>query len=136
VVAATAAGCAAWLVGDLSTIDYGGGLDYMVEPLPISSAAMTSLGLVSLALFVAVTAFLSSSWPSGPQRMRLSQWILLPTAVGVILGAGYRVVTAGVIGANIGGGMVIMFGLPVCIALVTVAVRRAPREPAGANAEQ
>jgi len=136
VVAITAAGFTAWLVGDLSEIDYGGGLDYMVQPLPISAATMTGLGVVSLALYVAVTVFLGWSWPSASQRMSLPQWVLLPTTVGVIVGVGYRVITAGVIGANIGGGLIVLFGVPVCVCLVTIAVRRAPHEPPRANAEQ
>jgi len=45
-------------------------------------------------------------------------------AAGFITGAGWRVMTAGVIGANIGAGFVIMVGSPLVTALLVWAVAR------------
>ncbi|MGI8757586.1 MAG: hypothetical protein ACR2MB_17365 [Acidimicrobiales bacterium] len=41
--------------------------------------------------------------------------------VGVIMGIGGPVVTAPVIGANIGGGLVLLFGPPLVLALLAIA---------------
>lgn len=51
--------------------------------------------------------------------------------IGVVIGGSYSVVTAPTIGANIGGGIVLMFGPFVLLGLVFVAVRaaRAARGP-------
>lgn len=40
----------------------------------------------------------------------------------MVIGAGWRCVTAGVIGANIGGAMVLLLGLPLAVVLVGAAV--------------
>lgn len=45
--------------------------------------------------------------------------VLVPLmAAGFITGAGWRVMTAGVIGANIGAGLVVLFGSPLVAALL------------------
>ena len=38
----------------------------------------------------------------------------------VVLAGGYRVMTAGVIGANIGAGLFLLFGLPFCVCLLVL----------------
>jgi hypothetical protein len=116
------------IVGDRSTTDYGGGLDYMAKPLPISSAVVAVLGVVSLALYAGAAAFLVRSGGDLRSRRGWIRCVLLLTVVGMILGVSYRIVTAGVIGANIGGGAVILIGLPFCAVLVAVAVRVSPRD--------
>jgi hypothetical protein len=51
--------------------------------------------------------------------------VLVPLmAAGFIAGAGWRVMTAGVIGANIGAGLVVLFGSPLVAALLVWAVAR------------
>jgi hypothetical protein len=45
-------------------------------------------------------------------------------AAGFITGAGWRVMTAGVIGANIGAGLVVLFGSPLVAALLVWAAAR------------
>lgn len=45
-------------------------------------------------------------------------------AAGFITGAGRRVMTAGAIGANIGAGLVVLFGSPLVAALLVWAVAR------------
>lgn len=56
--------------------------------------------------------------------------------VGAIAGAILRVVTAGAVGANIGGGLAVIFGVPLCVALASLAsarytARRGRTDPAG-----
>ncbi len=51
--------------------------------------------------------------------------VLVPLmAAGFITGAGWRVMSAGVIGANIGAGIVVLFGVPLVAALLVWAVAR------------
>lgn len=61
------------------------------------------------------------------RRVLDARWwsVLVPLlAAGFITGAGWRVMTAEVIGANIGAGFVILFGSPVVAALLTWALAR------------
>lgn len=102
-----------WLVGDVSYTGNAGeqGLDRMAEP-PVSEATAHVLRAGSAVLLPLV---LLVGW-----RLRA---VLLPAVVlGAVVGAAGRVVTAGVIGANIGGGMVLTFSplvlLPLAIWLV------------------
>jgi hypothetical protein len=46
---------------------------------------------------------------------------------GMIMAYGYRVMTAGVIGANIGAGIIIMFGTPLVLGLLVSAAVLAKR---------
>ena len=118
---------AAWLVGDLS---YQGPvdprfpyLDYLYRPFPLSAAAhavAATIGLLVL-LPAAVTA---ASKPG----LRLALVCLI--GAGALTGLLYRTMTAGVIGANIGAGLAMMFGGPLLLALLVagavLAVRHRP----------
>ena len=102
-----------WLVGDLSYTGNTGeqGLDRLAEP-PVSEGTAQVLGAGSAVLLPLV---LLIGW-----RWRA---VLLPAVgLGAVVGAAGRVVTAGVIGANIGGGMVLLVSslvlLPLAIWLV------------------
>lgn len=108
-----------WLVGDLSTTTDDP--DYAVRPPSISSAQERVLGLGSLAMVASATVVLAAGTALG--RLDPRWWaVLTPLAVtGVIVGWGYRVVTAGVIGANIGAGLVVMFGGPFVSGLLLIA---------------
>lgn len=113
-----------WLVGDLSyTGDTGEqGLDRLAEP-PVSERTAHVLGASSAVLLPLV---LLLGW-----RLRT---VLLPAVVlGAVVGAAGRVVTAGGIGANIGGGIVLLFSplvlLPLAVWLV-VGWRRVEDPPA------
>jgi hypothetical protein len=122
--AVLSAALAWWLVGDLSSTGNAGeqGLDRMAEP-PVSEGTAQVLGAGSAVLLPLV---LLLGW-----RLRA---VLLPAIVlGAAVGAAGRVVTAGVIGANIGGGMVLLLSplvlLPLAIWLV-VGWRRVQDPPA------
>lgn len=77
------------------------------------------VGVVALAFVVLVIA---------RRRGRLdTAWIaplLAVTAVGFGVGAGQRILTAAVVGANIGGGLLVLFGVPLALLVLGVAVAR------------
>lgn len=114
-----------WLVGDLS-FD-GPDLDYAVQPLPLAPGTERALGLGALAL--AALAFAVLLRPAGVLWRRPGWWaVLLPvTAAAVVVGAGWRVATAGVYGANIGFGLVVIVGGPVVATCLAFAAYRATR---------
>ncbi len=93
-----------WLVGPLNTAPARIGLDYAFRPWPISPAMARAAG---------ITAAVLARW-----------WaVLLPLlAAGFIAGAGWRVMTAGVLGSNIGAGFVVLFGGPLVAILVAWAL--------------
>ncbi|WP_407289118.1 hypothetical protein [Streptomyces sp. BP-8] len=93
-------------------------LDYAVQPLPLAASLETSLGVISLVLTVVTAALLA--YASRSDTFDRGRWmVILPLIVaGLIVGAGWRVLTAGVIGANIGAGLVIWVGGPVTAALL------------------
>ncbi|MCK9900133.1 hypothetical protein CC117_12505 [Parafrankia colletiae] len=100
-------------------------LSYVVRPPDILAGWMTTIGIVALLLATAAASLLLHRGRSGDADRR--QWqVLWPlVGVGVILGLGYHIATAGVIGANIGFGFVLLFGVPLAIVLLLVAVARA-----------
>lgn len=117
---------AAWLVGDLSyqgPVDSRLGLDYAYRPLPLSADTYTAAGIVGLLVLL----------PAAAIAARTSGFSLVLTCAvgaGALTGLMYRVMTAGVIGANIGAGLALMAGGPLLLALMVtgaaLAVRRRP----------
>ncbi|MCZ7419505.1 hypothetical protein O7605_08225 [Verrucosispora sp. WMMA2121] len=123
----------AWLVGDLTgeaarrIAAEGESLDYAVEPVSLGPTGdrvlvvvASALLLVSLALLIraTVTHKLDPRWWSA----------LVPVIVaGVLIGLGWRIMTAGAIGANIGAGLVVLGGGPVLLVLLGVAAVQAAR---------
>lgn len=106
-----------WLIGDLSTARPDDA-DYVIRPLVrISAGAARVLGIVSLVLAVAAAGWLS--WASVHSGFDLRWWSVLGPllALGMLLGLGWRVFTAGVIGANIGAGLYAFFVGPIILAL-------------------
>ncbi|SDM48998.1 hypothetical protein [Allokutzneria albata] len=101
-----------WLVGDLSAATPPGTrLDYLVQPLPIvslSPAIDVLIGSVALAL-ASATLLVTATTPA--RSLWLGQF-LGALALGGLVGFFCRLLTAGGIGANIGGGLVLLFGLP------------------------
>jgi hypothetical protein len=105
-----------WLLGDVS--EQQG--DDAILTLPFAEAHATTMGLVGIALAaVAVTDWVLR-WRNecGRPPARL---LVLATAVGSLIGMGLRLVTARVVGANIGGGIVILFGPAVVFPLLVIA---------------
>ena len=108
-----------WIVGDVSEVS-GPSADYLFRPPSVSAATETSLGVASHLCAVVSTAMLWRAHrrrPFGRRRVIAVGCLLL---VGAIAGYGYRVLTAGVSGANIGGGLIILLG-PVIIAGLLIA---------------
>jgi hypothetical protein len=107
-----------WLVGDQSTVPASSDPDYAFRPWPISPAAARAAGIGSLTIAATATGLLG--WATARRLLDVRWWaVLVPlTAAGFIAGAGWRVMTAGVIGANIGAGFVVLLGGPIVLGLL------------------
>jgi nitrogen fixation-related uncharacterized protein len=118
---AAAAACAAvlaapvaawWLVGDQSSEGFvRDDLDYVVTPPDWSATSVRLAGIVAVAvIFIGAIAIL---WAirSGRFDRRWNRVVLVLFADAAFIGYAGRVATAGVIGANIGFGMVMLIGL-------------------------
>jgi hypothetical protein len=106
-----------WWVGDLSSAPPSNA-DYVVGPPDWSEATVRAAALGSLCVIVVSTALLVFAvW------LRLLRWEWLGVlarlvVAGATVAVGYRVATAGVIGANIGFGFFLMLGVPFCLGIV------------------
>lgn len=118
----------AWLVGDLTDpvslqlAAEGVELDYGIDPVSFGPAADRIIGAGACVAVVLAFAGLLRQTLTG--RLRAAWWtVLLPlAAAGVIVGYGWRVWTAGGIGANIGAGIVTFFGGPLVIGMIVAAL--------------
>jgi hypothetical protein len=93
--------------------------DHLMRPLELSHSVAVLLGAGSVAILAVAVLSIAGLVLSG----RSSGLWLVATAISVGLGGAlgwaYRVVTAGVIGANLGAGLLLMFGGPfVVVALI------------------
>jgi hypothetical protein len=111
-----------WLVGDLSTVPVSAGRDYAFQPWPIGSVVARAAGAGSLV--VGAVAVVVLGWAAVRRVVDIRWWaVLVPLAVaGFIAGAGWRVMTAGVIGANIGAAFVVLLEGPLVLVLVVWAL--------------
>jgi hypothetical protein len=120
----------AWLVGDQSSPGFARHeLDYAWGPVNIPPV----LGLISVVvLAVSGVALGALFWKRSLHRSWLPVVIMLAGA-GVVLGYTWRVFTAGVIGANIGAGILMVFGGPLFLVylLVTLIVGLRARKKSG-----
>jgi hypothetical protein len=120
-----------WLVGDQSTVPVSADPDYAVQPFGVGLGAGRAAGIGSTVMTVVALLMLARA----TRRHRLDpRWwaVLVPLLVaGVIVGSGWRAMTAGVIGANIGAGLVVLFGGPVVAAsliwAIAYSIRLLPR---------
>ncbi|MGD9792393.1 MAG: hypothetical protein AB7V43_02830 [Acidimicrobiia bacterium] len=115
-------GATYWMVGDQSSrVEPGVQLDYSMRPPDWSPSAIAATGIVSLIAFVIGAIHLAFE----VRRHRLDgRWLLVNmilASIGFVWAGAYRVMTAGVIGANIGGGLAILFGPPVTVFLLAAA---------------
>jgi hypothetical protein len=113
-----------WLVGDQSTVPLSADPDYFIRPFRISPALERAWGLGSVLMAIAAGLLLTCA--SLRHDLDLRWWSVLGPllAVGVLIGFGWRVFTAGVIGANIGAGLLTFFVGPIIAALLAWAVFR------------
>jgi hypothetical protein len=114
----------AWSLGVLLSEDVDDP-DYLWEPVDV--LIEQRLGLTALAhLIVAAAGFAYSRLRSRGETP--PDDVIVPLLmIGIVIGIGYSVVTAPTIGANIGGGLVIMGAPFVLVGLAVVAVRAARR---------
>lgn len=128
-VLVTAAPIAAWgLMGQQNATQLPPSqLDYAFRPWDMPHGLDTVLGAVSLLLAGAAAALLVRDTRRG--RLDRRWWgVLAPLVVaGLLVGVGWRVMTAGVIGANIGAGLALFFGSPVVAGLLLWALVRGVR---------
>ncbi|MEU4465654.1 hypothetical protein AB0G20_18375 [Streptomyces sp. NPDC024017] len=93
-------------------------LDYAFQPWDIGDGVAAIAGAVALVLAAAGAAVLVRSTLRGAMDRRW--WgVLGPlVALGLMAGVGWRILTAGAIGANIGAGLLIIFGTPIAVGLL------------------
>ena len=96
--------------------------DYMWQPLAISGGTWRVLGLVATIAAAALT-LLGFRWFKSGRLSRVWLAVMLP-AGGLAAYAGfcYGVATAPVIGANIGGGLVVLGAIPFAIVMVVTSI--------------
>jgi hypothetical protein len=111
-----------WLVGDQSTVPLSADPDYTFREFDIEPGTQRAAGIGSILL--AVIALLALVWAAHRRHLDPRWWsVFVPLLVAsFIVGCGWRVMTAGVIGANIGAGLAIMFGGPAVAVLLVWAL--------------
>ena len=92
--------------------------DYMFRPPALSGAEELSLGGLAVGMALAGMAVLILAVTRRVVTNRELLFALPLLFAGVFIGMGARIVTAGVIGANIGGGIVVLIGPFVVMGLV------------------
>lgn len=114
----------AWSLGVLLSEDVDEP-DYLWEPVDV----LVEQRLLSTALALAVVAVAAPAYTRLHRRGNaLPEDVTVPLLmIGAVIGIGYSVVTAPTIGANIGGGLFLMFGPLAVLALATVSIRAALR---------
>lgn len=104
-----------WIIGDQSIDRDPAELDHMWR-LDLSTGLVTGCGVVAAAIFVAAGVYLLAAcrpFRERPARL-VGSWAI---AGGLVAGI-VRAATAGVVGANIGGALAVMFGFPIVAAVV------------------
>jgi hypothetical protein len=120
VVLLTSASTAWWLVGDLSETTTGS-VTHIVAPPDISSGAALAIGLGSLLIGGIAAASMLFAPAMGRREPGWRLVVALVVVVGIIVGYGWRVLTAGTAGANQGAGLIVLAGVPVVLGLLATA---------------
>ena len=92
--------------------------DYLFHPPAIDATMERVGGWAAVAIAALGVALLVAEARHGRIDRRWWPPIVAMTLVGAIIGLAGRVMTAAVVGANIGGGFMLLFGTPVVLALV------------------
>ena len=131
----TAPFAAWWLIGDLSEPELvPGDLSYIARAPDIPAWIVTAIGCIALVSAIGAIAVMLLGIRRGRSDGHWLPSVILLVIAGVVLAGIGRVVTAGSIGANIGGGLAILFGLPFVAILVggsivfTLRGRRVPTD--------
>ena len=103
-----------WYVGDVSEVPAAAEPDYMIQPWNLGPGRELLVGIAALVL--CVLAFVALLFATYQGKLTARWWaVLIPLiAVSVMVGATWRVLSAGVIGANIGAGIMLLLGRPCC----------------------
>lgn len=106
-----------WLIGDQSTASPENADHVVQPPFRLSNKATRALGIGALVVSVAAAALLIGA--SASHSFDLSWWSVVGPLLllGILLALGWRVFTAGVVGANIGAGLFVFFVGPVVLGL-------------------
>ncbi len=94
-----------WLIGDLSEEQ---GEDYLVQAPDLPTGVDVALVLTAVLSIVFGTVLLGSPAGRRPVKSAELKATVPLVLLGVFVGAGGRVLTARVVGANIGGGLVML----------------------------
>ncbi|HVE47682.1 MAG TPA: hypothetical protein VNA57_13160 [Acidimicrobiales bacterium] len=86
----------------------GGGTDVILDAPDLGVAGRVLLLMISAAVAGIILRALRSSSPNSGTPRVTTEVIAVSIGVGVLAGLGYRIVTAKSVGANIGGGLVIL----------------------------
>ena len=111
-----------WLVGDQSATDDPVYLDYIWRA-SVSESAVRVFGIAALIVLLVASAYLLRAMRPLRQHGHVLRAVLMLVLAGEIGAVGVRVLTAGTRGANIGGGLFLILGLPVSVVLVASATR-------------
>lgn len=128
-VAGLCAAVVAWyLIGDVSTVSDLADGTRALDPPAVLEVAPWPVGVLTALVLAGCVAAVVRRWA-------VASPVVLCVVAGLLVGWAGRVMTAASIGANIGGGLMLLFGLPlagilVLAAVVTalVIVRRAQRD--------
>ncbi|MGI8684449.1 MAG: hypothetical protein ACR2MO_05060 [Acidimicrobiales bacterium] len=110
-----------WIVGDRSETSPGA-VDHSFRPLPLTPAQEAAAGWGAIAVWVTALGVVGVALRRQDLGARLVRAAVPLVAAGAFCGAAWRVMTAGVIGANIGAGMVFLVAPVFVPGMVAVSV--------------
>jgi hypothetical protein len=108
------------MIGDHSEIDLAHA-DYVVHPPAVSQATLTTYALFAGALALFGLGLLVPRWKEGSIDPRWKLIVTILVLCGMLTGGIYRVATFATSGANIGFGVLVLFGGPLLLALLAAA---------------
>lgn len=109
-----------WAIGSM-----GQGGSFFIKPPQIQPVVGHAVGAMAALIVVAGLVVLGLATRRGQIRPEWCWDVLAPILfAGLIVGAGGRVVTASVDGANIGAGLVLLVGPPLVLIMIVIAVVR------------